>query len=43
MDGLARQRRQDLMSAVRQVARLFGGLPADVPANPEALRRGLNF
>jgi integrase len=30
------------MSAVRQVARLLGGLPADVPADPEALRRGLN-
>ena len=31
------------MSAVRQVARLLGGLPADIPANPEALRRGLNL
>jgi integrase len=43
MDGLARQRRQDLMSAVRQVARLIGGLPADVSADPEALKRGLNI
>ena len=30
------------MSAVRIVARLLGGLPADIPANPEALRRGFN-
>ena len=30
------------MSALRQVARLIGGLPADIPANPEALRRALN-
>ena len=30
------------MSAVRQVARLIGAPPVDVPANPEALRRGLN-
>ena len=43
MEGLQRQRRDDLMSAVRQVARLIGGLPADIPANPEALRRGLNL
>jgi site-specific recombinase XerD len=42
LGGLQRQRRDDLMSAVRQVARLIGGLPADIPANPEALRRGLN-
>jgi integrase len=41
--GLARQRRQDLMSAVRQVARLVGGLPADIPADPEALKRGLKL
>jgi hypothetical protein len=39
---LQRQRREDLLSALRQVARLIGGLPADIPANPEALRRGLN-
>ena len=39
----ASQRRQDLQSAVRQVARLLGGLPADVPADPEALKRGLNI
>jgi integrase len=31
------------MSAVRQVARLVGGMPADIPANPEALRRALNL
>ena len=43
MDGLPRQRRHDLMSAVRQVARFLGGLPADVPANPEALRRALSL
>ena len=43
MDGLPRQRRLDLMSAVRQVARLLGGLPVDVPANPEALRRALSL
>jgi hypothetical protein len=43
LEGLARQRRQDLMSAIRQVARLIGGQPADVPADPEALRRGLNI
>jgi len=42
LEGLERQRRDDLMSAVRRIARLLGGLPADVPANPEALRRGLN-
>ena len=30
------------MSALRQVARLLGGLPADIPANAEALRRRLN-
>jgi hypothetical protein len=41
MDGLPRQRQQDLMSAVRQVARLVGGMPADIPADPEALRRML--
>jgi hypothetical protein len=43
VEGLARQRRQDLMSAVRQVARLVGGMPADIPADPEALRRGLSI
>ena len=31
------------MSAVRQVARFIGGLPADIAANPTALRRGLNL
>jgi hypothetical protein len=38
-DQLPRQRRHDLTSAVRQVARLLGGLPADIPANPETLKR----
>jgi integrase len=42
MDSINRQRRDDFMSALRQVARLIGGLPADIPANPEALRRALN-
>jgi integrase len=42
MDALPQQRRHDLLSAVRQVGRVLGGLPADVPANPEALKRGLN-
>jgi hypothetical protein len=42
LEGLHRQRRDDLLSALRQVARLLGGLPADIPANPEALRRRLN-
>jgi integrase len=41
LEGLAQQRRQDLMSAVRQVARLLGSVPADVPSDPEALRRRL--
>jgi hypothetical protein len=43
MDVLPRPRRHDLLSAVRQVARLLGGLLADVAANPEALKRGLNL
>jgi site-specific recombinase XerD len=43
MRQLPRQRRHDLMSAVRQVARLLGALPGDVPANPEALKRGFNL
>jgi hypothetical protein len=43
MENLQRQRRDDLMSALRQVARLIGGLPVDIPANPEALRRRLNI
>jgi integrase len=42
LEGLQRQRRDDLMSAVRRIARLLGGHPADIPANPEALRRRLN-
>lgn len=43
LEGLQRQRRDDLMSALRQIARLIGGLPADIPADPEALKRGLKF
>ena len=43
MDGLPRQRRFDLTSAVRQVARFLGGLPSDVPANLEALKRALSL
>jgi hypothetical protein len=43
MENLQRQRRDDLMSALRQVARLIGGLPIDIPANPEALRHRLNI
>jgi integrase len=39
---LQRQRREVLLSALRVVARLIGGLPADIPANPETLRCGLN-
>ena len=30
------------MSAVRKVARLIGCMPADLPADPEALRRSIN-
>ena len=41
-DDLERQRRQDLMSAVRKVAKLLGCMPADLPADPEALRKGIN-
>ena len=43
MDRLPRQKRHDLMSAVRQVARLVGGLLTDVPAHPDPLRRRLNL
>ena len=42
MAGLGRQRRDDLMSAVRRVSPLLGGRPADIAANPEAIRRALN-
>jgi integrase len=42
LEGLQRQRRDDLLSGIRRVARLLGGLPAHIPSNPEALRRGLN-
>jgi hypothetical protein len=40
-ETLARQRQLDLMSGVRQIARLLGAVPADVPANPQALRQRL--
>jgi hypothetical protein len=43
MDHLPRQKRHDLMSAVRKVARLLGGLLTDVPAHPDPLRRRLNL
>lgn len=43
LESLPRQRRDDLMSALRQVARLVGGLPADIPADPEALKRELKL
>jgi integrase len=43
LKSLPRQRRDDLMSALRQVARLVGGLPADIPADPEALKRELKL
>jgi integrase len=43
MDDLSRQRRHDLCSAIRQVARLHDRLPRDIPADPEALRRGLRL
>jgi integrase len=42
MQGLAEQRRFDLMSGVRGVAKVLGDHPADIPADPEALRRRLN-
>ena len=36
MDSLPSQKRHDLLSGVRRVARLLDSLPADVPADPEA-------
>ena len=42
-ETLPHQRRLDLMSGVRQVARLLGGVPEDIPADPEALRRRLKL
>ena len=43
MDSLPSQKRHDLMSAVRRVARLLDSLPADIPADPEALKRRLGI
>ena len=42
MDRLPRQKRHDLSSAVRQIARSLDCVRADVPADPEALRRRLS-
>jgi integrase len=42
-EDLGRQRRLDLMSAVRKIARLLGAIPADIPADPEALRSRLRL
>jgi hypothetical protein len=42
-ETLARQRQLDLMSGVRQIARLLGAVPADVPADPQALRQRLRL
>ena len=39
MNSLPSQKRHDLMSGVRRVARLLDSLPADIPADPEALKR----
>jgi integrase len=43
MDSLPSQKRHDLMSAARRVARLLDSLPADIPADPEALKRRLGI
>ena len=43
MDDLPRQKRNDLGSAVRKVVRSLDCLPADVPADPEALRQRLSI
>jgi hypothetical protein len=42
MDDLPRQKRHDLMSAVRRTAMLLDSLPVDIPADPAALRRRLS-
>ena len=42
MDALPRQKRHDLSSAVRRVARSLDCVPADIPADPEALRQRLS-
>jgi integrase len=43
IEALPHQRRLDLMSGVRQVARLLGSVPEDIPADPEASRRHLKL
>jgi hypothetical protein len=43
MESLPSQKRHDLMSAVRRVARLLDSLPADIPADPESLKRRLGI
>lgn len=43
MNSLPSQKRHDLLSGVRRVARLLDSLPADVPADPEALKRRLSL
>ena len=43
VDALPRQRRDDLLSGVRKVARVLGDVPANIPADPEALRRRLKL
>jgi hypothetical protein len=43
MGTLPRQKRHDLMSAIRRTAMLLDASPADVPADPEALRRRLRL
>jgi integrase len=43
MDSLPSQKRHDLMSSIRRVTRLLDSLPADIPADPEALKRRLGI
>jgi hypothetical protein len=43
IEALPRQRRRELMSSVRRVARLMGDVPANIPADLEALRRRLKL
>jgi hypothetical protein len=41
--SLTRQRQLDLMFGVRQIARLLGVVPADLPADPQALRQRMGL